>query len=134
MRNVSVLTAALGAVCLTTAPVSAQSFAAGSVPVQLEAMDGLDPCSFGQINDPAMDSSIIVFAGPSTDMDTVDFLSNGDKVWICQESDDFYGIVYAPAGSDVDCEVASPVDTTINYSGPCNTGWVKAEWVETLAG
>lgn len=134
MRKLTTSVAAVIALSLSTAPVSAQSFGAGSVPVQLEASDGLDPCSLGQINDPSMDGAIIAFAGPSTDMDAVDYLVHGEKVWICQESDEFYGIVYAPAGSDLDCEVGSPVDFTINYSGPCSTGWVKAEWVELLAG
>lgn len=136
MRRLSIVTAALCAVSLSAAPVAAQSFAAGSVPVQLEAMDGLDPCSFGQINSPEPDSAVMVLAGPSTDMDIVDYLAHEDKVWMCQVSDDFWGVVYAPPGSgDIDCEVSgAELTATVNYSGPCSTGWVKAEWVELLAG
>jgi hypothetical protein len=38
------------------------------------------------------------------------------------------------AETQADCEVSSPVEATVNYSGPCATGWVKAERVEIIAG
>ena len=135
MRHLSQFATFAAAISIVAAPATAQSMAAGSMPVQLEAVDGLDPCSFGQINDPAADSAVMVFAGPSTDLDAVDYLNHADKVWMCQEVDGFWGVVYPAPQTDMDCEIAGgELVGTVNYSGPCNTGWIKAEWVELLAG
>ena len=135
MRRFAQTTALLSALCLTAAPVAAQSMAAGSMPVQIDTSEGLDPCGFGQINAPEPDSAVMVFAGPDTEMDVVDYLTHTDKVWMCQDVDGFWGVVYPAPATDTDCEVSSSDFVgVVNYSGPCSTGWIKAEWVELLAG
>lgn len=130
-----IMTAALLAVTMTASPVMAQpQFAGGNRPVMLKANDGLDPCSLGAITG-ADDGAIMVFPGDSTDLDATDFLSDGEKVWLCDsdEGGDMIGIVYS-ADPDKDCEVGSPVAEDRPYLGPCEWGWIKAQWVQVLAG
>lgn len=124
---------ALGAVALATSSVSAQITYGESVPVQLEAIEDLDACTLGMIANVGPDSSAMVRSGPDSEYDTIDYLVDGDLVWVCQTDGDHYGIVYI-SDEELDCEVSSPVEYTVNYSGPCNTGWVMSDWVEIIAG
>ena len=134
MRKFAILTAAMCAISLTTAPTLAQIQYGESVPVQLESMGDLDPCSLGMITNVGYDSSAMVLTGPSSDYDVVDYLVDDDMVWVCQSDGDMLGVVYAPTGSDMDCELSNPMDFAINYSGPCSTVWVKEDWVTIIAG
>ena len=122
------------ALCLASTPAMAQIQYGESVPVQIDSTNKLDACSLEQVSNVGDDSSAMVFTGPSSDYDVVDYVADGDLVWVCQSDDDMLGIVYAPAGSDIDCELANPLDFAVNYSGPCNTGWIKSEWVSIVAG
>lgn len=133
MRVVKTLVSALSVVTFAATPAMAQIQYGESVPVQLEPADGLDPCSLGQIKDVGDDGAAMILAGPSTDYAMVDTAIDGDLVWVCQADGDMLGIVYA-IGGVMECEVSSPVDYAVNYSGPCNTGWIKADWVEIVAG
>lgn len=120
---------------LAASPVLAQpQYAGGNRPVMLKANDGLDPCSLGAITG-AGEGAIMVFPGDSTSLDSTDFLSDGEKVWMCDGDDggDMIGIVYS-ADPDKDCELGSPVGEDRPYLGPCEWGWVKAQWVQVLAG
>lgn len=130
MRRLVTVTAAL---CLITTPAVAQIQYGESVPVQLEAQDGLDPCSLGKIVDLGHDSSAMILTGPSSDYDMVDFIVSDDLVWVCQEEGDMFGVIYSKDGEQ-DCEVSSAQDFAVNYSGPCASGWIKSEWVEIIAG
>lgn len=128
------IVAALG-LALAASPVSAQpQYTGGNRPVLLKADDGLDPCSLGVISG-AGEGAIMVFPGDSTDLDAVDHLPDGQKVWMCDGDGDgdMIGIVYS-ADPDKDCEVGSPVKEDRPYLGPCQWGWVKGEWVQVLAG
>ncbi len=133
MRFLKYLITALCVAPVAIAPVTAQIQYGESVPVQLEPMDDLDPCSLGQIRNVGEDSSAIIFAGPSSDYAMVDTLADGDLIWVCQSDDDMLGIVYSTGGV-MDCELSSPMEEAINYSGPCSTGWIKQDWVEITAG
>lgn len=129
-----VIAAALG-LAVAAAPVSAQpQHGSGNRPVMLKADDGLDPCSLGEITG-AGDGAIMVFPGDSTDLEWVDTLSDGDPVWLCDgdKDSDMVGIVYS-ADREADCGVGSPVDKDIRYAGPCQSGWIRAEWVRVIAG
>ena len=111
----------------------------GNRPVMLRGgEDGLDPCALGMIADheqsgPEGGGAILVFPGDSTDLDYIDTLVHGDPVWICETSENMVGIVYTN-DPDQDCEVSSPVAEDRPYLGPCNWGWVVADWVEVTAG
>lgn len=133
MKTIAAVLALSG---LLSAPVLAQpQYSGGNRPVTLSAVDGLDPCSLAAISDPEPDGAVIVFPGDSTDLDAVDYLSDGAAVWVCDSSDaeDMVGIVYSN-DPDVDCEVSSPVDEDRDYVGPCSWGWVKSDWVKVQAG
>ena len=129
-----IITASL-ACALAASPVLAQpQYSGGNRPVMLKADNGLDPCSLGAITG-ADDGAIMVFPGDSTELDATDFLSDHEKVWICDsdEGGDMIGIVYS-ADPDKNCEVGSPVAEDKPYLGPCEWGWIKAQWVQVLAG
>lgn len=130
MRRFIALTIAL---CMASTPAAAQIQYGESVPVQLESTDGLDPCSLGKVVDLGYDSSAMIFAGPSSDYDVVDYLNSDDLVWVCQEDGDSFGVIYSKEGEQ-DCEVSNAQDFAVNYSGPCTAGWIKSEWVEIIAG
>ncbi|WP_017672541.1 hypothetical protein [Blastomonas sp. AAP53] len=125
------------ALCALTigSPSCAQPLLTGANrPVMLKADDGLDPCALGAITG-AGEGAIMVFPSNTTDPDAIDFMSDGEQVWLCDgdEGSDMIGIVYS-RDPDVDCGVGSPVSADRPYAGPCKTGWVKAQWVQVIAG
>jgi len=96
----------------------------------------LDPCALAMIYDPPSgpeQGAVMVFGAATTDLDMVDTLMHTDKVWACETSGDMIGIVYPPDG-EMDCALSSPKTGSLPYSGPCQTGWVKEEWVQIIAG
>jgi hypothetical protein len=137
MRKTAILaTAALAALALPPAGIAQPMYSGGNRPVMLTGGEGLDPCAYGMINDPPTGpdtGAVMVFPGDSTDLDYADTLVHGDPVWVCEASEDWLGIVYS-RNSDLDCELSSPVAEDRPYLGPCDWGWVKAEWVEIVAG
>ena len=124
---------ALSAAALLASPVTARITYGESVPVQLEAIEDNDACALGMVANVGPDSSAMVRSGPNSEYDTIDHLSDGDLVWVCQVENEHYGIVYSSI-EDLDCEVSSPVEYTVNYSGLCDTGWIMTDWVEIIAG
>lgn len=130
------LTAALTALILAPAGQAQPMYTGGNRPVMLTGGKGLDPCAYGEIEDeptgPDM-GGIMVFPGDSTDLDYVDTVIHRQSVWVCEVSEDWYGIVYSH-DPDQDCELSSPEAVDRPYLGPCNWGWVKAQWVTIIAG
>lgn len=123
------------AALLAAASVQAQPmYTGGNRPVMLIAdSDGLPPCTPAMIVDseagaPGGGGGIMVFPGDSTDLDFIDTLVDGNAVWLCEVSDDMVGIVYSRT-PDVDCELTTPGGVDRPYLGPCDWGWVKAQWV-----
>ncbi|MDZ3832909.1 MAG: hypothetical protein U0S50_13995 [Sphingopyxis sp.] len=117
-------------------PLMAQpQYAGGNRPVTLRAMDDLDPCSVGKVADQWSEGAVMVFPGDSTDLDAVDHLPGGTKVWLCDsnEAGDMVGIVYS-LEPGTDCGVSTPVSADRDYLGPCSWGWVKSQWIEVEAG
>ncbi len=109
----------------------------GPRPVMLSgAGENLDPCAFAMIADAptgAEQGAVMVFGAATTDLDFIDTLMHEDKVWVCEQSGDMLGIVYPPDG-EMDCALSSPVPADRPYRGPCQQGWVKAEYVKVIAG
>ena len=102
--------------------------------VMLKADDGLDPCALGEITG-AGEGAIMVFPADDSSPDAIDFLSDGEKVWMCDSdtASDAIGVVYSRE-ADTDCKVGSSVSADRVYTGPCKSGWIKAEWVRVIAG
>lgn len=104
-----------------------------SVPVMVGEVEDLDAClGFGTVKD-LKHSLLAVRAGPGSNYEQLDELDNGRQVHICSSSDDevWLGVVYAPAGSDLDCGVSSPLPEAKAYDGPCQFGWVHHRWLDT---
>lgn len=101
----------------------------------LSAEGGLDPCSLAKIGELGPEEAVQVYPGDSTDLEAADNLIGGTPIWVCDSNEDstMSGIVYAMNGT-TDCEVSSPVTEDRAYLGPCSWGWVKTEWIETVAG
>jgi hypothetical protein len=130
----ALVTGSLAQALPATGPLIQPPFAGANRPVMLKADDGLDPCALGAITG-AGEGAIMVFPADDTSPDAIDFLSDGEEVWMCDSDDasDAIGIVYSRE-ADMDCKVGSPVSADRVYTGPCKSGWVKAEWVKVIAG
>jgi hypothetical protein len=103
------------------------------VPVLIQASPGYDACpGTARVNRPKGDGFLAVRGGPGPRYSRIDKLRNGDQVYLCVESDDWYGIVYTK--SNQDCNVATPWPKSRPYTGPCRSGWVPRQWIELIAG
>ena len=137
--------ASLGALAMLALPLAGQAQPMdkqGNRPVMIGSPEeALDPCSLGMINNPPTGpdtGAVMVFPGNSTELGYVDTLVHGQQVWVCDASgepgdEEMLGIVYS-GNPEEDCDLSSPVEEPRPYLGPCNRGWVRAEWVEIIAG
>lgn len=111
--------------------------AQGAQPVRIGGDAKFDACgSLGQVSGLKRhgDNFLSVRTGPATEAREVDRLRQKTMLNICEESGDWLGIVYSPAGQTVDCGVSSPVATRVAYRGPCRSGWVHKRFVTNIAG
>lgn len=101
------------------------------VDVMQRADDGLDTCAYGQVVGlkEGGDGFLAVRRGPATTYEKFDQLKNNDKVWLFEEKDGWYGIVYGVAEQN-----CSPVDNDRPAETDGKKGWVFGKWVEVLAG
>ena len=108
-----------------------------SVPVMVGGDAETDACSaVGQVKGlkAGGDGFLAVRSGPGTTYRMVDKIGNGQLVYLCESSadGDWLAVVYALG--DEDCGVTSPLPSRQPYRGHCRAGWVKATWVEVVAG
>jgi len=63
-------------------------------------------------------------------------LPEDSRVFICTRSIDqqWLGVVVPSDDESVDCGVSSPVRSKQDYSGPCQSGWIEANFVKLIAG
>ncbi|MEO9457421.1 MAG: SH3 domain-containing protein [Lentilitoribacter sp.] len=101
------------------------------VDVMERADDGLDTCAYGQIVGLKSDGDgfLSVRTGPGIKYESFDELKNNDKVWLFEEKDGWYGIVY-----DLDELNCSPVENDRPVETDGKKGWVFGKWVEVFAG
>lgn len=111
-----------------SAPVQAQEL---DVEVMERADDGLDTCAFGQVSGLKSDGDgfLAVRTGPASSHEKIDELKNYDKIWLFEENNGWYGVVYG-----VDELTCSPVETDRPVQTDGKKGWVFGKWVEVLAG
>ncbi len=105
----------------------------GNVPVMIGGEAEFDACGgVGEIIglDPNGDNYLSVRALPSSTGKEIDRLPNGSQMYLCDEQQDWLGIVY-PIG---DCGVMTPVARRQPYSGVCKSGWVSKRYVILIAG
>ncbi len=80
------------------------------------------------------DNFLSVRVGPGIRHREADRIGPAALVHVCEDRGDWVGIVYAPAGRDVDCGVSSALRKPVAYRGPCRSGWVHRRFVEIIAG
>lgn len=99
---------------------------------------GFDACgSVGQVHglDTDGDNFLSVRIAPETGSRERDRIKNGNRLYLCDQSGDWYGVVYQKAGDTLqDCGTATPSAYVGAYRGPCRYGWVHKYYVEFLAG
>lgn len=97
------------------------------VPVMERASDGLDTCAYGQVTGlkSSDDGFLAVRSRPASSHAKIDELQNQDKIWLFEEKDWRYGIVY-----DVNELSCSPVDQDRPTEFDDKKGWVYGKWVE----
>lgn len=129
---------ALLAAALTLAacvPMPASAGEGDRVPVMIGGEPAIDACgALGAVANlqPVPGNSLSVRVGPGLEFERVDQLAPGARLWLCDRSGPWLGVVYA-AGAE-DCGVASPVTPREPYRGACRSGWVHERYVELLAG
>lgn len=80
------------------------------------------------------DGFLAVRAGPGATYRIVDKIGNGQLLYLCDATADGAWLAVVYASDDDDCGVTSPLPSRQPYQGTCRKGWVKATWVEVVAG
>jgi hypothetical protein len=103
-------------------------------PVIIYSADGRDACANGRVHglDPSGDGFLAVKGGPGLKYNRIDKLYNGEEVYLCVATGDWFGVVYTKTRQD--CNVSTPWPRSLPYTGPCRSGWVHRRWVEVTAG
>ncbi len=103
-------------------------------PIVVGGDPDFDACgSSGEIVglDPGGDGFVAVRSRP--DGKEIDRLFNGQFVHVCEDSGSWLGIVY-PKPGNAECNVSTPWNTKMPYTGPCRYGWVFSKYVRVTAG
>lgn len=130
------------ACCVTVAgPTSSAAQEANirsEVPVLIRGGDshGDNACSGNGVVvglDPHGDGFLAVKSGPGLRFARIDKLYNGEQVFLCAETNEWYGVVYTKTNRD--CNVMNKIwPTTLPYTGPCRSGWVFKKYIQIFAG
>ena len=81
------------------------------------------------------DNFLSVRIAPGSDAREKDRIGNGNRLYLCDQSGDWFGVVYQKAGDAmVSCGTGTPSAYVGAYRGPCRYGWVHKYFVEFLAG
>jgi len=107
-----------------TRPVMVGAEPASDACPGIGSVRGLDPRRAGD--------SLAVKSGPGLSFRRIDKLQNGQRVYVCQQIGDWYGIVYTK--DRLDCRVSLSGQRSIPYVGPCRSGWSHRRWIGTDAG
>lgn len=106
------------------------------VTVMVGGFAEMDACSVGQVTGlkAGGDGFLAVRAGPGTTYRVVDKIGMGQLVYLCDSADEGAWLAVVYSTDEDDCEVTSPVPSRQPYRGHCRAGWVKAKWIEVVAG
>jgi hypothetical protein len=118
----------LGLVLFLTSVVSADK----NVPVMYGGNSDFDACGgWGKVIGLKSegDGFLAVRKGPSSRYKMIDKIYNDDRVWFCDRSEKWIGIVYGE-----NCGTSYLVPKSQEYKGPCKSGWVYDKFVEQIAG
>lgn len=121
---------------VATASLALLGSALASGPIEPVLVGGdaeLDACmTYGEVSglDPDGDNFLAVRDGPGTEYGKLDELHTGDSVFVCDEDEGWYGIVYGPG----DCGLGTPMAERGAYDGACASGWVSMRYITVTAG
>lgn len=101
------------------------------MPIIEKADEDLDTCALGEVHGLKKDGDgfLAVRTGPGTANQQIDHVINGDRVWVFNQSGEWYGVVYGV--DEVDC---SPVEEDVPVRAEGKKGWVHSRWVRIIAG
>lgn len=101
-------------------------------PIYESADEDLDTCALGEVAglDSNGDGFVSVRRGPGTTYERIAKLKNGDRVWVFDEVESWFGVIYGAA--TVECS-AIPETRVLNRDGALQ-GWVYGKWIKPLAG
>ncbi|MDJ0642531.1 MAG: hypothetical protein QNJ15_06925 [Erythrobacter sp.] len=126
------------ALLLLTLPLAAELETGEKLVMVGQGGSEYDACgSVGQVHglDEGGDAFLSVRIAPGTAARERDRIRNGNRLFLCDQSGDWYGVVYQKAGDALqDCGTGTPSAYVGAYRGPCRYGWVHKYYVEFLAG
>lgn len=99
------------------------------VPVMMWADGGRNVCSVGTVSGTDSGNALSVRSGPGSGHGVIGKIKMGDRVWIFDGNNGWYGVVYG--ARNVDC---SPIPSDRPYEGPGNTGWVFDKNITRVSG
>ncbi len=108
-----------------------------SVPVMVGGNAEADACgAVGEVRGlrEGGDGFLAVRTGPGAAYPIVDKIGNGQLVYLCDATADGVWLAVVFSSDEDECGVTSPLRSRQPYKGPCRSGWVKATWVEVVAG
>ena len=96
-----------------------------------QASDDLDTCSLGQVAGLKVDGDgfLAVRSGPSSKYEQIDELYNGNKVWLFEERNGWYGVIYGV--EELSC---SPIRKNRPLRLKGKKGWIYGKFVRVVAG
>lgn len=106
-------------------------------PVRVGGSPDLDACAgVGVVMPPRGSASgaAAVLTSPVGGGETLDRLSAGRLVHLCEGRGDWAGIVYHADEGPGECGVSSPLVKRRAYGGPCRSGWMRTSRLSLAAG
>jgi hypothetical protein len=73
-----------------------------------------------------------VRTGPARRFQRIDMLSDNERIYVCNESRSWWGVVYNRPGSP--CRAPERIGLDIRLARRCRSGWVHRDWIEIITG
>jgi hypothetical protein len=123
------------AIATLTTATAAKAQTRPQVPVIITSQQDDEPCGVGVVEglDSDGDGFLEVKAGPGPEFERIDKLYNGAEVFVCGNNGDWVSVVYSPMRKwTPQCGLNTPWRHTMDYNGPCSSGWAPSDGVVQL--
>ena len=77
---------------------------------------------------------VTIFSSPALGSSEIGEVEIGSRVLLCDESEDWYGVVVLEKGLECISYQEEETSRTTVYLGPCVSGWIEKRFVELFAG
>ncbi len=122
--------ATIALVASTLTAVAAHAFPVG--PVRIKSEPGLDACGGAGL----VTVSTVLYSTDKSGFYNFKKVDAAQIVTMCDSKTvdgvEYVGVVYSTKARD--CKISKDADKPAGYSGPCQSGWIKAEYVTLVAG